>query len=55
MVYKLQAAEFQKERLIAYRKRLVGQMVEKVCELPRDTLVYAEKFKIAAKIKYIKL
>lgn len=49
MVYKLQAAEFQKERLIAYRKRLVGQMVEKVCELPRDN------FAVKQHLKYVEL
>ena len=47
--YKLQNMEYQKERLIAYRKALVKQMSEQVKELPRDN------FAVRQHLKYVEL
>lgn len=47
--YKLQDIEYQVDRLIAYRKALVKQMIEKVQELPRDN------FAVRQHLKYVDL
>ncbi len=47
--YKLQNIDYQVERLIAYRKKLVEQMSDKVRELPRDN------FMVKQHLKYVKL
>lgn len=47
--YKLQDIDYQIDRLIAYRKKLVEQMAEKVQELPRDN------FAVRQHIKYVDL
>lgn len=47
--YKLQDIQYQVDRLIAYRKRLVKQMSEKVQELPRDN------FAVRQHLKYVDL
>lgn len=49
ITYKLQAVEYQVDRLIAYRNALVRQMSEKVKELPRDN------FAVRQHLKYVDL
>lgn len=49
IAYKLQALEFQTERLIAYRKKLVEHMAGKVQELNR------ENFAVRQHLKYVEL
>jgi len=45
MTYKLQALEYQQERLIAYRKKLVEMMTGKVQELNRDNFAVRQHLK----------
>ncbi len=49
IAFKLQDIEYQIEPLIDYRKRLVGEMTEKVQELPRDN------FAVKQHLKYVDL
>ena len=49
IAYRLQDMDYQTEELIAFRKRLVEEMVGKVAELPRDN------FAIRQHLKYVEL
>lgn len=51
ITYKLQSLEYQIDRLIAYRKALVAQMVEKVRELKLN----GENFSVRQHLKYVDL
>lgn len=50
IVYKLQDAEFQTDRLIAYRKALVDRLAGKVKEIPRES--FATKLHLKYVVKY---
>lgn len=45
IIYKLQDLAYQTEYLIAFRKTLVGEMVEKVHELNRDNFAVRQHLK----------
>lgn len=45
MAYKLQDLQYQEERFIAYRNKLVGNMADKVQELNRDNFVVRQHLK----------
>ena len=49
IAYRLQDMDYQTEELIAFRKRLVEEMIGKVAELPRDN------FAIRQHLKYVEL
>ena len=49
IAYRLQGIDYQTEELIAFRKRLVEEMVGKVAELPRDN------FAIRQHLKYVEM
>ena len=49
IAYRLQGIDYQSDELIAFRKRLVEEMVGKVAELPRDN------FAVRQHLKYVEL
>lgn len=54
IIFKLQEKEYQTDALIAFRKRLIGDLTAKICELDKNNfavklkLRYVEKYRLAA-------
>lgn len=46
IAYKLQNIEYQTDRLITYRKKLVNQMSEKVSKIPKDSFIVKQHLRI---------